>query len=142
MFVNAVVLLAPLLLFSFAVLWTNIQAQGASASLRTFHVFFPSIVLNNCHWTFIGCQHFSSCPYACSWDNCCTQIGCNNCNLTLKFSCQIEIISTGSVGTFSWCTAEVNDILTPTLINITFESYSECILVAPMGTICAVALMT
>ena len=63
--------------------------------------------------TFIDCQLFSpSCTYTCSWNtgSCCTQIGCDYCDLT-SFSCQIEIIYTGIYGTVGWCAVEVNDTL-------------------------------
>ena len=80
--------------------------------------------------SFIDCQFISPCTSTCSWDNCCTQIGCkiDYCDLT-SFSCQIEII-TGIVGTFGWCAVDVNDLFTPIVstINITFGSYSsDCI---------------
>ena len=77
------------------------------------------VVLNVVLITFIDCQSFSTCNSTCSWGSCCSQIGCTNCNHT--FYCQTEIIT----GNVSWCTVQMNGLLTPSLINtinITFQS--------------------
>ena len=72
--------------------------------------------------TFIECQ---SCNSSCHWDSCC-EIRCiDHCNHT--FSCQIhhETIAAGNT-MFRWCTVEVNDTQTPSLIIITFGTSSPC----------------
>ena len=69
------------------------------------------------------CQFLSTCNTSCSWNSCC-EINCTDyCNQA--FSCQIDN-ETITAGNFSWCTVEVNDSLTPSLINITFASNSDC----------------